>query len=409
MQTPVTPQDTTLVTAMRFPLSSPQFHTQSFFSLHDLALHLDLNGILIQTESSIRKYAMDSIEKLARRLRLPWRTHATAKTIWNRFYASHPLTLNEVSPLDVAQVCLFVACKIEETMKKMKEIILEFGKMEGREFDENDADRLKPQYVNLERVVLETLGFDFRIFHPQKFVVKFCARLADQYSDPIYDWESIARMAWLIGSESYKSPASLIYPAHVIACSCIALSTRIHDRPLPPRADHPPSTSTTATPHPPHPPRIWCCQFFCGPEEMAECERVVAEAVVEGEEWREWRGVVEEVAMGGGGSGGVGGMGAMQGGQGQGGMGMGMGMGLGNTGSMGMGNMAMGMGNMGMGNHMGVAIGTLQDQGQGNGQIWDVGEGRHGHGQGQGHGGEGHGQGMVHSGTQGHHGGHGWN
>ncbi|KXS10989.1 cyclin-like protein [Gonapodya prolifera JEL478] len=172
--------ETSFVTTMRFPLNSNVYHTQLFFTREELANHNQQHGIYPQTELAIRKYAMENIERLGRCLRLPWRTHATAKALFNRFYATHAMTTAEFPTVHVAQGCLFISCKIEETNKKLKEIIVEYGKeFNQKEPDEMDCERTKKEYLNIERVVLETIGFDFRIFHPQKFVIKFCDKLSN--------------------------------------------------------------------------------------------------------------------------------------------------------------------------------------------------------------------------------------
>jgi len=82
--------------------------------------------------------------------------------------------------------------------------------------------------IILERHVLETAAFDFRSQHPQPYIIKFTRFMKRKPPKPaspdIVVSRDIARQAWQIALDGYKTFAPLKYPPHVLALAYIHLS-----------------------------------------------------------------------------------------------------------------------------------------------------------------------------------------
>lgn len=95
-------------------------------------------------------------------LHLPPATY-TIFSISNREIQKETLTIRvsfplSNHPLDVAIASLYLACKIDETIKKLKDFI---GVQE-------DFENHKRKILNIERELLNTILFDFTFCHPHK-------------------------------------------------------------------------------------------------------------------------------------------------------------------------------------------------------------------------------------------------
>eukprot|EP00924_Labyrinthula_sp_SR-Ha-C_P015890 maker-scaffold_4-snap-gene-12.2-mRNA-1 protein AED:0.33 eAED:0.33 QI:81/1/1/1/1/1/2/56/266 len=101
--------------------------------------------------------------------RLP--TKATALVLFHKFYALQSIT--EHNPVYVSYACLFTAGKIEEDLKKLKDILkagesFRFQKnvsFEGEE-GEKEFNELVDHVLLCERILLHTLSFEVNQQHP---------------------------------------------------------------------------------------------------------------------------------------------------------------------------------------------------------------------------------------------------
>jgi CTD kinase subunit beta len=73
--------------------------------------------------------------------------------------------------------CLFVASKIEETIKKLKDILVAVHSVKYPDTKELDHEQIseerKRKIISYEKMLLETVCFDFQLRHPFEYVIKF--------------------------------------------------------------------------------------------------------------------------------------------------------------------------------------------------------------------------------------------
>ncbi|KAL4786744.1 Fructosamine kinase-domain-containing protein [Aspergillus varians] len=127
---------------------------------------------------------------------------------------------------DAAAASLFIACKIEDTLKKSREIIcaaynLKIPQSEHISSDNQVLDDPARGIIGLERLMLESSGFDFRTRHPQKTLVK----LARQYG--LAPQSEVSNVAYRISQDLYRTFAPIKQTTSTMAFSCLELAGRL--------------------------------------------------------------------------------------------------------------------------------------------------------------------------------------
>ncbi|KAG9289798.1 hypothetical protein G9A89_015378 [Geosiphon pyriformis] len=216
--------------------SSLTRNAQYYFSCAEVEQHLnDSRGrgdVAINKEHAIRSQYIDFIEAAGKKLGLPQLTINTAQVLYQRFFIFHSMkdyptqSGDQKVPdqKDVCATCIFVASKIDETYKKHKEIVIAVNTLSQGRSPENNGDGQwfedqRRKIVSLERLVLETMCFNFQIKHPFKHLVLFTKKLKGDHD--------LAEKAWKIARDSYKTTACLRFPAHTIAAASIYLAANI--------------------------------------------------------------------------------------------------------------------------------------------------------------------------------------
>lgn len=143
---------------------------------------------------------------------------------------------------DAAAAALFTACKIEDTLKKSRDIICAahnlrlpvnehlspddtvmlsvtlsiFGSYQVQIFEIHSR-----AIIGLERLMLEASSFDFRNRHPQQLVIK----LAKHYG--IERHSDLARTAYKVSLDVYRTFAPLKQTTAALAFACLELAGRL--------------------------------------------------------------------------------------------------------------------------------------------------------------------------------------
>lgn len=106
------------------------------------------DGVEAISEARTVARIADILREASRLLRLPMLTTAVAIKYWQRFYMIE--SLKKHSPYDVAGACLFLACKVQETHKRLREVIYAIIKVKTK----GSAVRyFLPPYVSLLALV----------------------------------------------------------------------------------------------------------------------------------------------------------------------------------------------------------------------------------------------------------------
>ncbi|BGP14100.1 hypothetical protein JCM10213_002397 [Rhodosporidiobolus nylandii] len=116
-----------------------------------------------------RQLACGFIERVGGRLGFPRRTIATAQKLYHRFHLHFPL--NDFAYQDVSLSALLVASKLEDTLKKLRDIQIAAWQVlnmmdggEGRgEGDLSAQEAHRPHLIGIERLILQTISFNFNL------------------------------------------------------------------------------------------------------------------------------------------------------------------------------------------------------------------------------------------------------
>ena len=124
----------------------------------------------------------------------------------------------------VAIACLFLAGKVEETPKKLKNIIDSSDAVRKSKQSTKEMEKLIEDVIEKEKLLLKLLNFDFKIEHPYKSVMHYIYNLKkdDKYKDKV---KELAQYAWNFVNDSFQTLLCLQYPPRKIAAACIYLST----------------------------------------------------------------------------------------------------------------------------------------------------------------------------------------
>ncbi|KAF7544267.1 hypothetical protein G7046_g9822 [Stylonectria norvegica] len=143
------------------------------------------NGCDPAREDNYRLQGVQLIDNVRENLQLPVRTFDTACTYFHKFRLNFRDA--EYNYQDAALASLFVACKVEDTIKKSKDILAAAYNVKNPDKPTASDDKIFEApgkiIIGLERLILETIGFDFRTRYPQKLLAKVVRSIVGREED----------------------------------------------------------------------------------------------------------------------------------------------------------------------------------------------------------------------------------
>ncbi|KAG3120719.1 hypothetical protein PI125_g877 [Phytophthora idaei] len=196
------------------------------------------DGVAPDVERLHRSFGCELIQEAGVLLRLPQVVMATAQTLLQRFY--YRKSLRQFDAFRVAVSCLFLAAKVEEKPKRIKDVIGVFYAMFRRrkwqrstvaqqlvDLDGATFSQWRMWLIMVERQVLIDLGFSIYSVteHPHKYVLYY-VKVLDGSS-------ALAQQAWGYINDSQRTDLCVRYKSQVIACAAIFLASRFQGVALP--------------------------------------------------------------------------------------------------------------------------------------------------------------------------------
>ncbi|OWM74729.1 hypothetical protein CDL15_Pgr009276 [Punica granatum] len=183
------------------------------------------DGIELKKETYLRKSYCTFLQDLGMRLKVMW-----IFFLLERLCPS--LEREDLGFLStIATACMFLAGKVEEPPRSLKEVIPVSYEMIHKK-DATAAQRIKQKEVYeqqkelillAERLVLATLGFDLNVHHPYKPLVKAMRKfkVADEDTE-----KALAQVAWNFVNDGLRTSLCLQFKPHHIAAGAIFLAAK---------------------------------------------------------------------------------------------------------------------------------------------------------------------------------------
>jgi len=182
-------------------------------------------------EASLRLQGVQWIDVVRRALQLPVRTYTTAAVYYHKFRLAHPpgtQTGDNYLWNDAAAASLLVACKMEDTLKKSRDILAASFNLKTT----SAHDHLPPDdptfevqsraVIGLERMVLEAATFDFRSRTPHHTLVKIAKTLGRGE-----EIEAVYKLAYIALTDLYRTFAPLKQTSVTLALAMLELAARL--------------------------------------------------------------------------------------------------------------------------------------------------------------------------------------
>ncbi|KAF8028775.1 hypothetical protein BT93_E1435 [Corymbia citriodora subsp. variegata] len=218
-----------------------------------------LDGIDLKKETYLRKCYCTFLQDLGMRLKVPQVTIATAIIFCHRFFLRQSHSKNDRRT--IATVCMFLAGKVEETPRPLKDVILVSYEIIHKK-DPAAAQRIKQKEVYEqqkelillgERVVLATLGFDLNVHHPYKPLVEAIKKFKVAQN-------ALAQVAWNFVNDGLRTSLCLQFKPHHIAAGAIFLAAKFLKVKLPSDGE-----------------RVWWQEFDVTPRQLEEVSNQMLE------------------------------------------------------------------------------------------------------------------------------------
>lgn len=194
-----------------------------------------LDGINIQTENWYRWSYCEFLKDSGMKLNLPQLTIATAVVFCHKFFANHSHKQPENERYIISTACLFLAGKVEETPKALRDIIKTalFVKYQNdqKRYNKliNDRSFLEQQrdlILCAERLLLHSLGFNFHAEHPYKHLLRIVKQMSEENVIPEKNARDLAQVAWNFANDSLRTLLCLQYTSLEVAHSVLFLASK---------------------------------------------------------------------------------------------------------------------------------------------------------------------------------------
>lgn len=172
-------------------------------------------------EAQYRRLTVGFLQEAGQKLRLPQLSIATAIVFYHRFYSRK--TYDSYDRFRIATTCLFLAGKVEETPKKIKDVVIEaykaqHSKPNGPDPESKEFWELKEQILVCERILLQTLDFDLTVEHAYRPLLA--------YVKSIKGSRDLAQVAWNFINDSLRTTIALQYPPRCVAAAAVFLASK---------------------------------------------------------------------------------------------------------------------------------------------------------------------------------------
>jgi CTD kinase subunit beta len=177
-------------------------------------------------EDTVRLQGVAWLDNVRRELQLPVKTFTTAVVYYHKFRLAHPK--EDYQWVDAAAASLLTSCKNEDTLKKSRDILAAAynmklpGNQEQAATDDPMFETQSRMVIGIERLILESGGFDFRSRAPHHTLVKIAKSLP-----PSADLKDVSQLAWTVMTDLHRTFAPLKQTSSTLALASLELAAHL--------------------------------------------------------------------------------------------------------------------------------------------------------------------------------------
>ncbi|OJD27924.1 hypothetical protein ACJ73_00670 [Blastomyces percursus] len=189
-----------------------------------------LDGMTIEAEHTSRSKGVNFITQVGILLKLPQLTLCTASVYLHRFFMRYSMKdlpqRPGMHPYSVAATALFLATKVEENCRKMKELIVACCRIAQKKpsmvVDEQSKEfwRWRDTILHNEDALLEALCFDLQLEQPYRLLYDFLCYFKVQEN------KQLRNSAWAFLNDSTYTVLCVQFPARTIAAAALYAAAR---------------------------------------------------------------------------------------------------------------------------------------------------------------------------------------
>lgn len=189
-----------------------------------------LDGVSAKTERLYRWSYCEFLKETGMKIKVPQLTIATAIVFCHRYFAmnSHKSVKND--RFVIATACLFLAGKVEETPKSLKDIVkVAYQVQYSNEKFNISTDYFEVQRENIlcaERLLLHALEFDFNVEHSYKYLLNIVKDMSKIGLVKEGNARELAQVAWNFANDSLRTTLCLQFSAEEIAAAVLYLAAK---------------------------------------------------------------------------------------------------------------------------------------------------------------------------------------
>lgn len=184
-----------------------------------------LDGMDITQEQSNRSKGVNFITQVGMLLKLPQLTLATASVYLHRFFMRHSMVDLPNRPglhhYAIAATALFLATKVEENCRKMKELVVACCRVAQKQpsliVDEQSKEywKWRDTILHNEDLLLEALCFDLQLEQPYRILFDFLCYYGVQND------KNLRNVSWAYLNDANLTTMCLLFPPRLIAGSAL--------------------------------------------------------------------------------------------------------------------------------------------------------------------------------------------
>lgn len=192
-----------------------------------------LDGMSMEAEFTGRSKGVNFITQVGIMLKFPQLTLATAAVYLHRFFVRHSMVDKPqrpgLHPYPIAATALFLASKMEENSRKMREFVVACCRVAQKKpdlvVDEQSKEfwKWRDTILHHEDLLLEALCFDLQLEQPYRILYEFLCFFG------VAEQKPLRNASWAFVNDSYFTVLCLQFEPRIIAAAALYAAARLCD------------------------------------------------------------------------------------------------------------------------------------------------------------------------------------